>query len=53
MDSAVVQNYFYCNPCPGDRCLVYEEPRCILSISVEEVKVCLDALLRAPARFRT
>lgn len=53
VDSAVVQNYFDCNPCPGDRCYVYEEPRCILSISLEEVKVCLDALLRAPARFRT
>ena len=52
VDSAVVQNDFDCNPCPGDRCLVYEEPRCILSISTEEVKVCLDALLRAPARFR-
>ncbi|MGH9784020.1 MAG: glycosyltransferase family 9 protein [Terriglobia bacterium] len=52
VDSAVVQNYFDCNPCPGDRCLVYEEPRCILSISVEEVKVCLDALLRTPTRLR-
>jgi ADP-heptose:LPS heptosyltransferase len=52
VDSAVVQNYFDCNPCPGDRCAVYEEPRCILSISAEQVKVCLDALLQAPRCFR-
>lgn len=44
--SAVVQNYFDCNPCPGDRCAVYDEPRCILSITSEQVKVYLDALLR-------
>jgi ADP-heptose:LPS heptosyltransferase len=46
-DSAVVQNYFDCNPCPGDRCYAFAEPRCILSITTEQVKVCLDALLRA------
>lgn len=44
--SAVVQNYFDCNPCPGERCAVYEEPRCILSITSEQVRVYLDALLR-------
>ena len=44
--SAVVQNYFDCNPCLGDRCAVYEEPRCILSITSEQVRVYLDALLR-------
>jgi ADP-heptose:LPS heptosyltransferase len=43
--SAVVQNYFDCNPCPGDRCYAFAEPRCILSITTEQVKVCLDALL--------
>ncbi len=52
VDSAVVQNYFDCNPCPGDRCYVYEEPRCILSISGEQVKVCLEALLRPAAHSR-
>jgi ADP-heptose:LPS heptosyltransferase len=46
VDSAVVQNYFDCNPCPGDRCYVYGEPRCILSITTEQVRVCLEALLR-------
>ena len=53
VDAAVVQNYFDCNPCPGDRCYVYEEPRCILSISAEQVKVCLEALLRPTAHSRT
>ena len=45
VDSAVVQNYFDCNPCPGDRCYAFAEPRCILSITSEQVKVCLDAAL--------
>jgi heptosyltransferase III len=52
VDSAVVQNYFDCNPCPGDRCYVYEEPRCILSISAEQIRVCLEALLRPAAHSR-
>jgi ADP-heptose:LPS heptosyltransferase len=48
--SAIVQNYFDCNPCPGDRCYVFAEPRCILSITTEQVRVCLDAVLSAHAR---
>ena len=49
VDSAVVQNYFDCNPCPGDRCYAFAEPRCILSITTEQVKVCLDAVLGSRA----
>jgi ADP-heptose:LPS heptosyltransferase len=45
-DSAVVQNFFDCNPCPGDRCYAFAEPRCILSITSEQVKVCIDAMLQ-------
>lgn len=45
--AVVVQNDFDCNPCAGDRCYAFEEPRCILSITTEEVKVCLEGLLRA------
>src|SRR5262249_32657170 len=45
VDSAVVQNYFDCNPCAGDHCYAYAEPRCILSITTEQVRVCADALL--------
>jgi ADP-heptose:LPS heptosyltransferase len=42
-----VQNSFDCNPCPGYRCLVYDEPKCILSITAAQVKVSVDAALRA------
>jgi ADP-heptose:LPS heptosyltransferase len=41
-----VQNAFDCNPCPGYRCLVYEEPKCILSITPAQVKLSVDAALR-------
>ena len=41
----IVQNPFDCNPCPGYRCLVYDEPRCILSITSSQVKMAIDALL--------
>ena len=52
VDSIVVQNYFDCNPCPGDRCHVYDDPRCILSITTEQVKVCLEGLLRSHSAAR-
>jgi len=42
-----VQNAFDCNPCPGYRCLVYDEPKCILSITAAQVKLSVDAALRA------
>ena len=48
-----VQNSFDCNPCPGYRCLVYDEPKCILSITVSQVKVSVDAALRAATAQRT
>ena len=41
----IVQNPFDCNPCPGYRCLVYDEPRCILSITTSQVKTAIDILL--------
>jgi len=44
--SRVVQNDFACNPCPGYRCLVYHEPRCILSITPSQVKAAIDSLLQ-------
>src|SRR5437773_11954504 len=43
----VVQNPFECNPCPGYRCLVYEEPKCILSITTSQVKQAIERLLSA------
>jgi len=44
-----VQNSFDCNPCPGYRCLVHDEPKCILSITAAQVKLSVDVLVRAAA----
>jgi ADP-heptose:LPS heptosyltransferase len=41
----VVQNFFECNPCPGDRCYRFEKPECILSITIDQVKDAIDAVL--------
>jgi lipopolysaccharide heptosyltransferase II len=41
----VVQNPFSCNPCPGYRCLVYGEPKCILSITASQVIQAIERLL--------
>jgi predicted lipopolysaccharide heptosyltransferase III len=43
----LVQNPFGCNPCPGYRCLVYDEPKCILSISPSQIKTAIERLLVA------
>jgi len=53
VESAVVQNFFDCNPCAGDRCYAFAEPRCILSITTEQVKVCIDAVLQSQTRRPT
>jgi heptosyltransferase-3 len=41
----VVQNPFDCNPCPGDRCYRFERPECILSVTFEQVKDAVEAVL--------
>ncbi len=41
----IVQNPFECNPCPGYRCLVFDEPKCILSITSQQVKAAIESLL--------
>jgi heptosyltransferase-3 len=41
----VVENDFPCNPCRGDRCYAFDEPRCILSVSLEQVRDACRALL--------
>ena len=48
-----VQNSFDCNPCPGYRCLVYDEPKCILSITAAQVKASVDAALGAATPKRS
>jgi predicted lipopolysaccharide heptosyltransferase III len=46
----IVQNQFDCNPCPGYRCLIYDEPRCILSITSSQVKAAIEAVLTGNLR---
>jgi ADP-heptose:LPS heptosyltransferase len=41
----VVQNFYECNPCPGDRCYRFERPECILSVSLEQVKSAVRTVL--------
>ena len=46
VDHRVVQNPFECNPCPGYRCLVADSPLCIESVTVNQVDVAVDELLK-------
>ncbi len=46
----VVQNFYPCNPCPGDRCYEFERPECILSITFEQVRSAVDAALRTSSQ---
>lgn len=46
----VVQNDFPCNPCPGDRCYAFAEPRCILSITLAQVQAACESLLAETAQ---
>lgn len=46
----VVQNYYDCNPCPGDRCYRFERPECILSVSFEQVRSAVEAVLLQSAQ---
>jgi ADP-heptose:LPS heptosyltransferase len=52
-DSAeVVQNHFDCNPCAGDTCHAFGEPRCILSIEASQVRSAVEGLLSTRQPFR-
>ncbi len=44
--SRVVLNEFSCRPCRGGRCHVYDRPRCILSVTLDQVKQACMELLR-------
>jgi len=46
----VVQNFYECNPCPGDKCYRFDRPECILSVSLEQVKSAVEAVLAQSAR---
>jgi heptosyltransferase III len=41
----VVQNSYECSPCRGDRCYRFDRPQCILSVSFEQVRQAVDAVL--------
>ena len=41
----VVQNDFPCNPCRGDHCYAFAEPRCILSVTLDQVRDACESLL--------
>jgi ADP-heptose:LPS heptosyltransferase len=41
----VVQNDFPCNPCRGDRCYAFDQPRCILSVTPDQVRGACESLL--------
>jgi heptosyltransferase-3 len=43
----IVQNSYSCNPCPGDRCYQFERPECILSVTFEQVRSAVEAVLRS------
>jgi len=44
--SRIVLNDFPCRPCRGDRCYAFDEPRCILSVTIDQVKqACRELLL--------
>lgn len=43
----VVQNFFDCNPCAGDRCYRFERPECILSVGIDQVREAVDLVLAA------
>jgi ADP-heptose:LPS heptosyltransferase len=42
----IVFEKFDCQPCPGYRCEVYGEPRCIQSVSTESVIAAIDRVLK-------
>ncbi len=46
----IVQNSYDCNPCPGDRCYRFDRPECILSISEQQVRAAVEAVLEAGRR---
>ncbi|MGA8075289.1 MAG: glycosyltransferase family 9 protein [Candidatus Acidiferrales bacterium] len=50
VEHRVVQNDFPCNPCKGDRCYAFDESKCILTISFEQVRDACEALLAGTDR---
>ena len=40
-----VENEWVCKPCPGDRCYVFDKPRCILSVTPDAVETAIEHVL--------
>ncbi len=41
----VVETDWDCKPCPGDRCYSFDEPRCILSVGLDDVSLAVADLM--------
>ena len=50
--SQIVQNPYHCNPCPGDHCYRFEQPECILSVTVPQVRAAIESVLRKSSADR-
>lgn len=46
----IVFNEFACQPCPGDICREFGEPKCILSVEPEPVLAAIDRVLFASSK---
>jgi heptosyltransferase-3 len=44
--AALVQNHFACNPCAMYTCEAFDEPECIRSITVDQVRAAIGRVLR-------
>jgi len=49
----VVQNFYECNPCPGDRCYRFSRPECILSVTPEQVTSAVEDVLKQSVTEQT
>ncbi len=46
----IVQNFYDCNPCPGNHCYRFEKPECILSVTFEQVRSTVEDALAQSAQ---
>lgn len=46
--SVLVQNFFACNPCAMYTCEAFDEPKCILSLTVQQVIDAIESLSPKP-----
>jgi ADP-heptose:LPS heptosyltransferase len=51
--SEMVFSEFHCQPCSGYKCEEFGEPRCIQSVSVQDVKSAIDRVIAQTEKRRT